>query len=234
VALAFKKNDPKHLVALGNGDASFLDSAAKVCKDIDALAIILYRGKSFGNLFNNIRRFYDKPIILSEFGCDSYDALKNAENQDIQAEFLTDQWKDLFANTVYSQNNKASNCLGGVVFEWTDEWWKHDEGYRPDWDVHNTEAGWSEGSYYFDIKAPSNLNMNEEWFGLVSISPDLEKGVNKRVPKKAYTALKDFFSSIAGQTVSLPKKSKIDSQALATAAPAVSTAVSNSTGTSVK
>ena len=203
IAKSIKEIDKKHPVALGNGEASFLDVAAGVCDDIDLLAIILYRGKYFGNLFNNIKRIFDKPVILSEFGCDSYDAYKLEENQDAQAEFLVSQWKDLYKNTTFSSNS-AGNCLGGVIFEWTDEWWKHIESYEPGWSIHNTESSWAESSYFFDAKATGGFNMNEEWFGIVSLCKETENGINKRIPKKAYYVLKDYFSEIS---TSSPTKS---------------------------
>jgi len=191
-----KKIDPKHPVALGNGEVSFLEVAAKNCENIDILAIIAYRGKRLPNfLFNGIRRTFDKPILLSEFGCDSYDAYKDKENQDAQAEFLLSQWGDLYKNT-YLSGNKKGNCLGGFIFEWSDEWWKHNEGYSSGWNIHDREAGWSEGAYFFDNKAKNNLNMNEEWFGIVSLSENAKSGVDKRTPKKSFYALKDFFLSL--------------------------------------
>jgi beta-galactosidase len=61
--------------------------------------------------------------------------------------------------------------------------------------VHDTEAGWSNGSYYYDIKAPRNMNMNEEWFGIVSLSTQIEGGLNKRIPKKAYYVIKGFWKN---------------------------------------
>lgn len=199
IAKSIKKIDKNHLVALGNGETSFLDVASKVCDDIDLLAIIIYRGKYFGNLFNNIKRIFDKPVILSEFGCDSYDAYKLEENEEAQAEFLLSQWEDLYKNTTLSSNN-SGYCLGGVVFEWSDEWWKHIESYEPGWSVHNTEPSWAESSYFFDARAPGSFNMNEEWFGIVSLSKELECGINKRIPKKAYYTLKDYFSKISSNS----------------------------------
>jgi len=199
LAKEIKKIDTVHPVALGNGEANFLDIAAKVCPDIDALSIIVYRGKKFGNLFDNIRRFFDKPIFLSEFGCDSYNAYKNEEDQDIQTKFIIAQWQDLYKNTI-AGNNPNGNILGGIIFEWNDEWWKHNEGYAKDWKTHNLEAGWSNGAYYFDNRAENNLNMNEEWFGIVSLSEETEDGVNKRIPKQSYYGLKNFFSSISNTT----------------------------------
>ena len=194
VAREIKKIDRNHPVALGNGELTNLDIAKQVCKNIDILAIISYRGKTFGNLFENIRYIFDKPVLISEYGCDSYDAERNKEAQDIQAEYLISQWKEILGNSPYG-GNKKGNCLGGTIFEWSDEWWKHNEGYTPDWSKHNTEAGWSNGSYYFDIRAKDNLNMNEEWFGIVSLSKEKIKGINRRIPKKAFYALKKLFTS---------------------------------------
>ncbi len=194
LAKEIKKIDPNHPVALGNGEVSMLDVASKVCKDIDVVAVISYRGKRFGNLFENIRYTFDRPILVSEFGCDSYDAYQDKEAQDIQSEYLKLQWECIIENTVFSGNSQG-NCIGGTVFEWSDEWWKHNEGYTPDWCVHNKEAGWSNGSYYFDIKAKNNMNMNEEWFGIVSILEEKdEKGINRRIPKKAYYTLKEILA----------------------------------------
>lgn len=199
LALDIKKVDKNHPVALGNGEQSFLDIASKVSGNIDVLAIIAYRGKKFGNIFNQIKGYFDKPIFLSEFGADSFDAYTQKESQDTQAEYIISQWQDVYEHTV-SDQNKEGNCIGGSLFEWNDEWWKHNEGYTPDWCIHNIEAGWSNGSYFFDIKAKDNgLNMNEEWFGIVSLADKDkdDKGTDVRIPKKSYYALKDFFTKIA-------------------------------------
>jgi len=193
LAKEIKKIDPSHPVVLGNGEATFLEVAAGICKNVDMLGIIIYRGKRFGNIFNNIRNIFDKPIVLTEFGCDSYDAFKEEENQEVQAEFILSQWKDLYSNTTAIA--KSGNALGGFIFEWNDEWWKHNEGYAEDWKRHNTDAGWSHGAYYYDVRAKNNLNMNEEWFGLVSLSEDIDNGINKRIPKKSFYTLKDFFAN---------------------------------------
>jgi hypothetical protein len=85
------------------------------------------------------------------------------------------------------------NSLGGCIFEWNDEWWKHNQDDPKAWEIQNTEAGWSNGSYYFDIDAKDNLNMNEEWWGIVSLSPEKEFGINKRLPKKSYFELKKIW-----------------------------------------
>lgn len=190
VTKAIKKIDPRHPVALGNGELVTLDSAAKYAPDVDALALIFYRGKSFGNIFKSIKKIFDKPVFISEMGCDAYNAFRNEEDQDVQAEFLLAQWSELYKNSVFF-NAKEGNCIGGVVFEWIDEWWKHNPDDPSRWAYQDSQGGWSNGSYYHDIKAARNLNMNEEWFGIIS----WEKAGKeyKRVPRKAYYMLREFF-----------------------------------------
>ncbi len=192
LAKEIKKIDSQHPVALGNGELISLDVAAGVCPDIDLVACIIYRGKTFGNLFNSLKITFDRPIFLSEFGADAYDAYLDKEDQDMQAYFLESQWQQIYQNLA-NYKDGAGNCLGGTIFEWNDEWWKHNESDPSAWSVHDTGAGWSSPSYYFDIRAENNKNMNEEWFGLVALSQEKEQGINKRIPRKSYYVLKEFW-----------------------------------------
>lgn len=194
LAKEIHKVDPNHPVALGNGELVGLDIASKACPDVDLVACIIYRGKTFGNLFQSLKATFDKPILLSEFGADSYDAYLNKGDQNIQAFFLESQWRQIYENLA---NNKkgAGNCIGGTIFEWTDEWWKYNQPSAEGWKVHNAESNWSNGSYYFDIKAPGNMNMNEEYFGIVALSEELENGLNKRIPKKSYYVVREFWKN---------------------------------------
>jgi hypothetical protein len=135
---------------------------------------------------------FDKPVLLSEFGADCYDAYLKKEDQNMQAFFLQSQWNQIYENLA---NNKigAGNCIGGTVFEWTDEWWKHNPDNPQGWKAHDTEGGWSNGSYSFDIRVPGSMNMNEEWFGICALSEGLENGLNKRIPRKAYYVIREFW-----------------------------------------
>lgn len=184
--------DPLHPVALANGELKTLDIANQVCQEVDLLACIIYRGKSFGNIFSNLRYVFDKPLLFIEFGCDAYNAYTEKEDQDIQAAFLKSQWQHIYANLAKNPEG-AGNCLGGTMFEWSDEWWKYGEYDHNGWSVHNTESGWSNGAYYFDIKVTGHKNMNEEWFGIVGLSEEKQGGLCRRVPRKSYYVLREFW-----------------------------------------
>ena len=196
LAREIHKIDPDHPVALGNGELISLEIANEFCPDVDIAALIIYRGKTFGNMFRSLRATFDKPLIISEFGADAYDAYLEKEDQNGQAYFLESQWREIYKNS-YPNKNGEQNCIGGTSFEWTDEWWKHNEASPDTWGVHDTESNWSNGSYYFDIKAKGNMNMNEEWFGIVALSEELENGLNIRVPRKAYYTLREYWKNPA-------------------------------------
>ena len=194
LAKEIHKIDPNHPVAMGNGELMGLEYARGYCPEVDLVACIIYRGKTFGNLFKSLKMTFDKPVVLAEFGADAYDAYLNKEAQDMQAFFLESQWHQIYENLATNKEGEG-NCLGGTSFEWNDEWWKHDESNPDSWKVHDTASNWSNSSYYFDIKAEGNKNMNEEWFGIVALSPELENGLNKRIPRKAYYVIREFWKN---------------------------------------
>ena len=191
IAGEIKKIDRSHPVALGNADTYTLEVAGEVCPNIDLVALTVYSGKSFGNLWREVKNKIGKPVLIMEFGCDSYNALLGQEDQEIQAAFIKSQWQEIVGNI--AGGGGEGNALGGCVFEWNDEWWKHNEHLAASWYVHNTEGNWSGGGYYFDIGTANNMNMNEEWWGIVALSPKLEKGINKRIPRTAYYELQKLW-----------------------------------------
>ncbi|MDD5166647.1 MAG: glycosidase, partial [Candidatus Omnitrophica bacterium] len=188
------KLDPDHPVALGNGELIGLEYAKDSCPDVDLVACIIYRGKTFGNLFKSLKVTFDKPLLLSEFGADAYDAYRKKEDQNMQAFFLESQWRQIYGNLANNKNG-IGNCIGGIMFEWADEWWKYNQSSPETWSVQDKESNWSNGSYYFDIQAAGNKNMNEEWFGIVALSPEQEFGLDKRIPRKAYYVIREFWKN---------------------------------------
>jgi beta-glucuronidase len=91
------------------------------------------------------------------------------ESENYQADYHKAAWVDIYCN---SAGFGAGDCVGGIVFEWLDEWWK---AYAP---------------FYHDKKALFagpflDGFMHEEWLGLAG------QGDGKHSPfmrhlKKAY------------------------------------------------
>ncbi|MFH1368545.1 MAG: glycoside hydrolase family 2 TIM barrel-domain containing protein [Elusimicrobiota bacterium] len=119
-----KSLDPqKRPVAICNGDALFLDICAKNAPDLDVFGTNCYRGEQgFGSMWDDVSEVMGKPVVITEYGCSAYHELwdlKRAEEG--QAEYHRGNWEDIELNLAGSG---SGNALGGVVFEWTDEWWK--------------------------------------------------------------------------------------------------------------
>ncbi len=174
----------KRPVALGNAGLPFLDIAKELIPDVDMLAVTVYRGDSFGNFFVQAKKI-KKPFFFSEFGCDAYNVLLGKEDELSQVLFLNNQWAEI------EKNLDPQGCLGGIIFEWADEWWKHNQWDRDSYVIHNCEASWTSGSYYFD--AAAGRNMNEEWWGIVSLQKREGGMTDKRIPRKAYYELQKIW-----------------------------------------
>ena len=190
LARKIKAIDPDHPVSLGNGETVGLDIAGQYCPDIDILGSIVYRGGSFGNFFKEVKRKFDRPVVVTEFGCDAFNAVTQKEDQKNQAKFIRNQWVDLLRHV--AGGTEDGNCLGGVIFEWNDEWWKSSECDASNWKTHDTVAGWGMGAYNFD--AAAERNMNEEWFGIVALEPATAPGgLDTRLLRKAYYDLQELW-----------------------------------------
>jgi hypothetical protein len=184
-AIAMKTIDNSHPIAICNGDLLFLDQIAKECTDVDVFGINVYRGVSFGDLFERVKKEYGKPVLFTEFGSDAFNAITNKEDQNAQATILKGNWKEIYENA--DGIGKSNNCIGGFTFQFSDGWWK--TGQTVNLDIHDTSASWANGGYVFDFEKGKN-NMNEEWFGICSKGPTDENGIYQLTPRSAYYILK--------------------------------------------
>lgn len=186
---ACKDIDPLRPVGFVNGDTQYLDIIAQVCPSLDILGINAYRGARFyDSFYESVADALDKPIVLTEAGGDAFNALLGQEDQRSQAGYLLTQWEEMYGQA-YGKGRSA-NIVGGCVFEWVDEWWKHYQ--NKDLDVHNGTGTWSNAGYEADYRTGVD-NMNEEWFGIVAQSKLTDSGINKRLPRAAYFLLADIW-----------------------------------------
>jgi tetratricopeptide (TPR) repeat protein len=183
VAKMIKSIDPNHPVAICNGDILFLDKFGKYDPDVDAFGANVYRGDyGFGSFWEDVALLSGKPAFITEYGAPAWGGVGMSENQGQQAQsdYHKGNWLDILDNSA-GYKDGAGNSVGGMTFEWLDEWWK---GYSPS--IHDTKAdavGPFPGGYYF-----------EEWFGIMgqgngSQSPYL------REPRKVYYTYKELWKS---------------------------------------
>ena len=179
VALKIKEIDPDHPVAICSGDILYLDKFGKDCPDIDIFGANAYRGEyGFGSFWQQVKQQADKPAFITEYGCPAYAEGKSPdEAEELQAEYHLGSWEDIENNMAFSGG--AGNALGGVVFEWMDEWWK---AYEPK--IHDTKGLWT-GPF------PDGY-MHEEWLGLCS-QGDGKNSPFLRQLRKAYFTYKKLW-----------------------------------------
>ncbi len=142
--------------------------------DIDVWGINTYRGISFGQLFTEWEARSDKPMFISEYGADAFNANIGAYDPDSQAEAVMALTQEIADNA--SAFGEGS-CMGGTLFEWADEWWKDGAGSNDVQDQGGIAPG---GGPHPD------QTFNEEWWGIVDID---------RAPRPAYEALREVFSA---------------------------------------
>jgi beta-glucuronidase len=181
VALMIKSIDRDHPVAVSSGDLLFLDIFSKSCPDVDIYGSNAYRGKyGFGKSFwENAKDACDKPVIITEYGCPAYMEGKSKEEaEDSQSEYLKNSWEDIVYNSAGYAG--AGNAIGGILFEWIDEWWK---AYEPF--VHDSKRNWS-GPF------PDGWNY-EEWLGVCS-QGDGKSSPFLRQLRKSYFTYKEMWN----------------------------------------
>lgn len=185
--LAIKGIDANHPIAMCNGDLMFLDIIAKECKDVDIFGTNIYRGISFDTAFEEVKKHLNKPIVLTEFGADAYNAIDKTEDQEDQAYYLKGNWKEVYENA--AGLGKSENSIGGFTFQFSDGWWKYAQ--TRNLNIHDTNASWSNGGYRKDAIEGIN-NMNEEWFGVCAKGATNKEGLYTLKPRIAYYVLKEI------------------------------------------
>ena len=183
-AKRIKELDPQQRpVAICNGDTLFMDICAQNAPELDIYGANAYRGREgFGTLWRDVMKLYERPVVVTEYGCPAFSKMYDKEeNERQQALYHEGSIKNIQENVA---GYGVGNALGGIIFEFTDEWWK--AGPPPEFDpsVHDETGQWMgpfiDGWGY------------EEWFGLVDVG-DGKDTPFKRQLGKAYFAIKDLW-----------------------------------------
>ena len=181
--------DSKHPVAIANGDLQFIDLIKVHCPNLDVLGSNVYRGASAGDAFQRTRDILGVPLMFTEFGSDAFDAKRAVEDDVAQAEYLRRQWEEIYLQA--SGKGGVGNAIGGMVFQWSDEWWKHLQ--ESNLSVHDNTASWANAAYPSDFVDGAD-NMNEEWFGITAKGPTGPDGLYTVTPRTAYYVLRAGFA----------------------------------------
>ncbi|MDD5291842.1 MAG: hypothetical protein PHY46_01480, partial [Candidatus Omnitrophica bacterium] len=117
--------------------------------------------------------------FITEYGCPAYaQSMSREDAEQAQADYLLNSWEDIKENM--SSETGQGNAIGGVIFEYLDEWWK---AYEPSF---HDKKGLFSGPF------PDGF-MYEEWLGLCgqgdgTLSPFL------RQLRKSYYTYKEIWN----------------------------------------
>jgi beta-glucuronidase len=145
--------DPDHPVAVSNASLRLLKYYAKYAPSIDILGFNAYMGAyGFGTLWRAVKMDFDRPVVITEYGIDCYNQLKNIIDEDFQARYHKGCWQDMVDNRFGHKG--AGNSIGGFAYNWLDSWW-----FCGSASEHDVEKGaW---------RGPSNDSwINDEWLGI--------------------------------------------------------------------
>jgi beta-glucuronidase len=185
VAGMIKSIDPNHLVGYSNGETVTIDILKKSSHNIDIFGVNAYRGSSgFGrSLWEDVRDHLGKPVLITEYGCPAYFAGKSLDfAEDRQLDYHRGNWEDILRNRAGSG---YGNAIGGVVFEFVDEWWK--AGPPPKFSASAQEMIGD-----FQANFPDGW-MYEEWLG-VTTQGDGSQSPYMRQLRKSYEYYKKVWN----------------------------------------
>lgn len=155
VCVMIKQIDKNHPVGICNATTRFIPYYNKFTPAVDILGFNRYSGPfGFGVLWNTVKTGCDKPVLITEFGCDSYHSGKQTEDERYQSKYHISAWRDIENNSYWGKGK--GNAIGGVVYCWLDKWWLIGSSKE-----HDTLIGaW---------KGPTNDGFfNDEWLGVCS------------------------------------------------------------------
>ena len=181
VCVMIKELDSNHPVGVCNATTRFLKHYKELTPAIDILAFNQYSGPyGLGVLWNTVKVEFDRPVLITEFGCDSYDSRKDVEDEIYQAKYHIGAWRDIEKNSCWGRG--SGNAIGGVVYCWLDKWWLVGSAK-----VHDTALGaW---------KGPTNDGyFNDEWLGVCS-QGDGKQSPFKRQLKEVYFTYQEILWS---------------------------------------
>jgi len=181
-AALIHKLDPNHPVGVGNMGLNLLDVYAEHAPELDFIGINEYAGKEgFGALWEAARAIFNRPVLITEFGCDAYWTAKGPD-EDTQAAYNRGNWQDIVFNRAGEPG--AGTSIGGVLFEWLDEWWK-DTSVKDRDGIHDLEPT-------IEMAFPDGWSQ-EEWLGIAS-QGDGKSSPFLRQPRKSYELFRELWT----------------------------------------
>jgi hypothetical protein len=157
---------------------------------LDVWGANVFRGNTFGSLFNDYKTVSNKPLVILEYGIDAYDNAHGNEYEIIgtpyQAGYAEALWNEIVAN--------SDVCVAGSIMAYSDEWWKGKYGTGTGCPDNNPAY---HGTCGYAASSHPDGYSNEEWWGIMRIvdhgsAPDIVE------PRAIYYRLKALWAGLPG------------------------------------
>ncbi len=161
---------------------------------LDVWGATVYRGSSFGTLFTDYAALTTKPLVILEYGIDSYDSITCREDETTQADFAEGLWFEVQSNASQSDLNRV--CIGSSIMAYSDEWWKGQDSPNCPPNCPGEICKDHDPCYHSICGTPRDADKfpdafsNEEWYGImrpVKASNPADPDIMQ--PKEAYCRL---------------------------------------------
>jgi parallel beta-helix repeat protein len=152
-----------HPVTTSLSDSDLISTIATYDSSVaslDVWAANVYRGNTFGTLFNDYEAVSQKPLAILEYGIDAFDNDNGNEYEKIgtpyQADYTEALWKEIESN--------SDTCIGGALMAYSDEWYKGE--YSTDPGCPDNDSAYHSTCGYSASSDPDGY-CNEEWWGIM-------------------------------------------------------------------
>ena len=180
VAQMIHELDPDHPVAIGNLGSGLAETYNQYAPAVDVFGMTAYMGQGgFGNSWSIARTKFDRPVLIIEYGCDAF-AEGKGPDEAAQVAYHEGCLRDIVLNQAGGE--LAGNSIGGIAFEYLDEWWKAN-------DDPLTQATHAQGNSPF----PDGKG-HEEWFGIMGQGGG-QNSPFERQTRKAY----EYYKGVWGE-----------------------------------
>ena len=181
VANMIHKLDKNHPVAVGNQELGLVKYYNLYASEIDILGVNIYSGEEgFGSFWQLAKAKMDRPVLITEYGCDAFNSGLYKVDEESQALWHKVCWEDIEYN--FAGGKGVGNSIGGVIFEWLDEWWKSLKG----------SASTHEKTKDYPMSFPDGWS-SEEWLGIVG-QGDGKNSPFARYLRKSYFLYKSLWN----------------------------------------
>lgn len=175
--------DPNHPVGISNCQTGLLKYYAQYSPQIDIVGMNAYKGfYGFGTLWNAVKFDFDRPLVVTEYGTDCYDQNTNTVDEDFQATYYRNSWRDMKNNSFAYDG--IGNSLGGFAYNWLDSWWLCGSS-----EEHDVEKGaW---------RGPTKDSwMNDEWMAICGQGDGSQSPFLRQLRKVYYTLQEEWRSNL--------------------------------------